>query len=111
MKEYIEREALMGKQWACRIADIDGETYGDLRDIADFIAEFPAADVVERKRGEWINEPPYHTGDGRYLKAQICSCCRAFYVSDGNTQYSNHNFCANCGADMRNNDYEKTPRN
>lgn len=47
MKEYIEREALMGKQWDCRIADIDGETYGDLRDIADFIAEFPAADVME----------------------------------------------------------------
>lgn len=48
MKEYIEREALMGKQWECRTADIDGETYGDLRDIADLIAEFPAADVVSK---------------------------------------------------------------
>ena len=51
-------------------------------------------------RGRWINVPPYTSIGGDYLKAQECSECRAFYVSEGNKPYSNHNYCPNCGAKM-----------
>lgn len=59
------------------------------------------ADVAPVVHGRWINEPPYRSVGGYYLKAQECSVCRAFYISDGNKPYSNHNYCPNCGSDMR----------
>ena len=52
------------------------------------------------KRGYWINDPPYRTLDGRYFKAQECSVCHSVFVSDGNTPYSNHPYCCECGAKM-----------
>ena len=95
MKEYIERDALMSKQWVCRTADIDGATYADLRDIADYIAEFPAADVVERKRGEWVDAPT----DGVWTT-------RCTYCGNEEPEHKHTNFCHNCGADMREVDHE-----
>lgn len=52
------------------------------------------------RHGRWINDPPYRTFGGDWLKAQMCSECRAYYVSNGNTPYSNHNYCPHCGAKM-----------
>lgn len=53
------------------------------------------------RHGRWINDPPYRSlVNGNWLKAQMCSACGALYVSDGNKPYSNHNYCAECGAEM-----------
>ena len=54
---------------------------------ANDIARFPAADVRENVRGEWL-----HISDGYYdfLK---CSQC-------GKTTDSQSNYCPNCGAEM-----------
>ena len=52
------------------------------------------------KHGKWVNEPPYTTVDGEYLKGQECSVCHAYFVSKGNTPYSNHPYCCECGARM-----------
>ena len=65
-----------------------------------FIDDVPTADVVEVRHGEWINQFPYYALDGRYLKAQECSICHSIFVSDGNTPYSNHPYCCECGAKM-----------
>lgn len=62
---------------------------------------FKRKDKEHVRHGRWINEPPYRCIDGKYLKAQMCSECNAFYISDGNMPYSNHNYCPDCGADMR----------
>lgn len=70
--------------------------------------EAPAADVVEVKHGKWINESPYYALDGRYLKAQECSICHSVFVSDGNTPYSNHPYCCECGAKMDGGTNEET---
>lgn len=53
-------------------------------------------DVVERKKGEWV-EKPYVTMDG-YADGVIyyCSKCRKTA-----TKYTLSNFCPKCGADMR----------
>lgn len=50
--------------------------------------------------GEWINVKPYTTSDDRCLKAQVCSNCNSYFVSDGNEPYSNHKYCCKCGAMM-----------
>lgn len=67
-------------------------------------------EVAPVVHGYWINIPPYHAMNGNYNKAQECSVCRAFYVSSGNTPYSNHPYCAECGAkmDLKEEDHGKT---
>lgn len=91
MKEYIEKseaiEALTG--WDTDPTD---------EEIEFSIRKIPAADVVERKRGEW---------DARVMKdigtytVYWCSECNCF-------SYFKHNFCPNCGADMREGEHDST---
>ena len=56
----------------------------------DVVEELPAADVVERKRGEW--NFTWHSMFKEYLPT--CSCC-------GRLSAFKYNFCPECGADMR----------
>lgn len=89
MKEYIEREALM--------AYAHQQPSGFISDIS--IQFFPAADVVERKRGEWETTPTYvFSRDGAVLNRHTHRECGYHY-----RDYLNHgaNFCPNCGDDMR----------
>ena len=51
--------------------------------------KLPSADVVERKRGEWIAK-----ANNPHNARWLCSACNYATVS-------RHNFCPNCGADMR----------
>lgn len=106
MKEYIEREALM-----------DG-----LKEIHDYVMQDPdiskamkwqeavchdramrmisaatAADVVERKHGEWVHTTIEDEDWGGTYHRWTCSVCGG-RVS-GNPAGSN--FCKWCGADMR----------
>ncbi len=56
-----------------------------------------AADVVERKRGEWF-EVELGWDDVHY----DCSVCgESFCLIDGTPTDNMYNFCPNCGADMR----------
>lgn len=57
--------------------------------------------VVVREKGEWGKEGPYTSVGGEYKKALICPKCLSYFVSDGNKPWQMHNFCPNCGADMR----------
>lgn len=65
---------------------------------ADIVDEQPT--IEERKRGEWIEEPNCW---------YRCSNCGKHYPSMRG--YMDHNFCPNCGADMRtketDRDYER----
>ena len=54
------------------------------------LKELPSADAVERKRGRWIEEPNC---------TYRCSQCGEHYQSIRGYMY--HNFCPNCGAEMR----------
>lgn len=59
--------------------------------IYSFLHDAPTADVVESKRGEWIELPSNGIGN-----TAECSVCR-----DSVYGYESCNFCPNCGADMR----------
>ena len=60
----------------------------------------PTVDAVEVVHGHWINTPSYYASNGNYNKAQECSVCHSLFVSPGNTPYSNHPYCCECGAKM-----------
>jgi len=60
--------------------------YRTTQALCQVISEMPAEDVQPVKRGHWIE-----TDYGMYYE---CSEC-------GNIQDFGHNFCDNCGADMR----------
>lgn len=93
MPRYIDAnkivvDAIQERRFVIQTLDIqDHETtiqtvYADL---ADFIAAQPTADVVEVRRGEWVER------DGKTW----CSLC-----DKSNKQYKPP-FCPHCGADMR----------
>lgn len=86
MKEYIEREAARDLMYHKQ----DSLTEYDLDSI-------PTADVVEHKRGEWVDiSCVVHDPDGDWIATQYqCSLC-------GRKEYRKEPFC-NCGADMRQN--------
>lgn len=117
MAKYIDREAFLAQEraWYCDQCDRRKNSKGktvyeigeapcrscDIGDVLDLLEDYPAADVVERKTGEWKKFNGYAGGiadDGTHisLKMHKCSACGkasidAFY----------DNFCPNCGADMR----------
>lgn len=68
------------------------------KDVMLYIARFPTADVVERKRGKWIDAKPM---SGRVGK--VCSACgnEAYWDSDYGQQL--FDWCPYCGADCRGN--------
>ena len=92
MKEYIEREAVL-KEIESAVG-MGGLVSGALR---RYVKRVPAADVVERKRGEWILR---HVGHGHYWECSECHKNPCIYVT------KDTNFCPNCGADMREVDHE-----
>lgn len=97
-KEYIEREAAIK---AVEIVDFyKGSGIVPSGYASDAIRAIPAADVRPVVRGHWAlsDDRCWHT----------CSICGAdIDVSVGllcyvdNEEVCNHNFCPNCGADMR----------
>ena len=64
-------------------------------DICGIIDDAPTADVVERKRGRWIqrSDTPWY---------YHCSNCYRVISATGAEQMKKfHAFCGTCGADMR----------
>ena len=51
----------------------------------------------EKPHGEWITEDKLYGGFGDRVLVNTCSICKTSFVYRGKT----HNFCSNCGADMR----------
>ena len=85
MAEYIEREAFKAEILRLSTHYLnEWDTLGVLA-AADRI---PAADVRPVVHGRWVTRP-YMMG-----KTEYCSRC-------GENYGRKHNFCPNCGADMR----------
>ena len=129
MSKYIELDKALEKaQLACIIAlcDENPDDYEDV-DFSDEFAvsvndlcELPAADVVERKRGEWVLEAHKENSNYGWNVTAECSECRAEkkvvwrglfpnfcdalakeVALDNAKSVKLSNFCPNCGADMR----------
>lgn len=95
MAEHINKAELMAhieseiREW--------GEDY-DAEQILGDIEDFPAADVVERKHGEWIKERHPRM---KYFQYK-CSKCKKFSGLNDEEWIWKPNYCPNCGADMKN---------
>ena len=79
---------MMGKLIeAVKCAEVISEKFNiPLADLVDVFAEIPTADVVEVKRGKWLNII--------FTQRYICSLC-------GNEIYfGKDKFCSECGAKM-----------
>lgn len=88
MAEYIKREDALNAIRKSPISNMSTRLF-----CVDAIADIPAADVVERKHGKWLDVT---TLDNEFI-CWVCSECRhgADFV------YEPYNFCPNCGAYMR----------
>lgn len=84
MDEYISRQAFKEKYLCCGWLPEMAETEFD---------DFPAADVVEVRRGRWIKPVP---GDGE----NYCSVCHAEQPWFYGYGYYEPDYCPNCGARM-----------
>ena len=83
MSDYIKREdALKAVKRVCH----------DNRCLSfiEHINKIPSTDVVERKRGKWIDDDKHNH---KYHRCSICG--------HGRFNWGKDNFCPNCGADMR----------
>lgn len=106
MAEYIDRQQLIdalntwpkyGVDERVRIVGWNEglEPYVHFRDIVTAIANIPAADVVERKKGRWILRLPANQDNNATWE---CSVCHAGEVHVPIVEVP---FCWKCGADMR----------
>ena len=93
MSEYIEREAvkvMLKRECSPRV----------MAYLVDELCEIPAADVRPAVRGKWIVgkiDDPILEPVG-ISESFRCSECDYGYVS---FDQKRHNYCPNCGADMR----------
>lgn len=95
--DYISRKAAIAAAFSAN--GIGNSEYRNVCDIAERLRLIPAADVVERKHGEW----EWAIGGG--IPRARCSVCQVETMFPFPAQYLNpHNFCPNCGADMRGDD-------
>ena len=93
MADYIDRDRLIAE------AQKDG-AYGYVS--VEEIAAAPAADVVERKKGEWIDREVFTAkGNVDMLQSALCPVCERYHTTPYAYYFTNYKFCPNCGADMR----------
>lgn len=96
MPRYINADELLAE--AKRLS---GPQTGDGWDnwgVYALIERQPTANVVERKKGKWVEEcPDCLDGDSVY----VCSVCgETWTLIEGTPKDNNMNYCPNCGAEM-----------
>ena len=97
MAEYISREAALSLEMVIEAEpdEIPAISKG-MAYYLDYLEGIPAADVVERKTGKWIDEALCSTSSYGVYHVNRCSVCRS-----AEPMLSRKNYCPNCGAEMR----------
>ena len=86
MAEYIDREALLK-----RLCDDDPSHMEDY--YYNAIADYPTADVVEVRHGEWVEHFAFDCWH------YDCPFCDDGYATKGREKHP-ANYCSNCGAKL-----------
>ena len=96
MPRYIDADKLLARYKercaGCKETKNYCEHCCDLADVIDDIEDAPTVDLVERKRGKWLDFP---VADGLLLCLR-CSSCGVLRMGEPLSF-----FCPWCGADMR----------
>lgn len=92
MAEYIDREATKRAFQNFDAGRKEGSTLLTPDEFAEYLDEFPAADVVPVVHGKWIESANFDTG------FWVCSKCR--FVSEAIAAHKLYGYCPNCGAKM-----------
>lgn len=103
MAEYVDREKIRKEACEGCTHRIGEDGCGWPEPCEKLIAAFTereAEDVALVVHGKWINEGPYKSVGGEWMKLQECSVCHSVYTSRGNSPWSNHEYCPKCGAKM-----------
>ena len=99
-KKYIETETFKAylRDLRRQVNDIiPGVNVISTKSVSQLIDEYPAANVVETRHGEWIvAETEYAWNCAEYPISYKCSKCE--YVVKAGLE---DNYCPHCGADMR----------
>lgn len=93
--EYIKRKDVIEK--ICNLCKIENDDCSYPRcTIINTVKNIPAADVIERKRGEWIRVTE------KLGESWMCSeCMEEFIPHDGMEEFASYaHFCPNCGTQM-----------
>jgi ribosomal protein S27AE len=104
-KEYIEKEAfcLMLYNRGMRLLDEDKEPVlaGTLHAVEKMAHDFPAADVRENVKGEWIDKEIFPAkGNVDMLQSALCPKCGRYHTTPYSYYFTNYEFCPRCGAKM-----------
>lgn len=100
MADYIKREDII--KWIDDSLELCGDRYSveqeNMMELFRTVVNdcLPFADVVERKRGEWIRVTE------ELGESWMCSeCMEEFIPHDGMEEFASYaHFCPNCGARM-----------
>ena len=78
------------------------DTY-DKAYIIGTLEEVPSADVIERKRGEWIEKEvvDYEETTITQWQSACCSICGKYHTTPYLYYFDDFNYCPNYGSDMR----------
>ena len=101
MSDYIKREDAIN---AIERTWINGTSLCSADKAEEIIKSLPSADVVERKRGEWIWDKDGMDWNIGAWRCSECGSRNANIGCNGNENpmlWSGSRFCPNCGADMR----------
>lgn len=91
--EYIKREDALNAIRKSPISNMSTRLF-----CVDAIADIPAADVVERKHGRWVEiEEEVVPCSNHWVSKYFCSECN-------NAVYALSPYCPNCGAKMESED-------
>ena len=100
MARYIDADALIEMLNNKAKTDYEMGLYNHGALTESFIRcveKHPTADVVERKRGEWILFKPRRENRNATYKCSVCKkLCSSYYNDVGEWM-----LCPHCGADMR----------
>ena len=129
MAEHIDRDAFLEQQraWYCNDCDRRKNTKGkavyeigeapcracDIGTMLDSVEDYPAADVVERKTGKWLEVELLHLSDDpeelevTSVASMRCSVCKRYHNEAhlyGSDLTEDVNYCPYCGAKMGGNE-------
>ena len=93
MKEYIERDAILGHKRKMRGFDLC-EEFWDEAVLCEVIEKLPVADVAPVVHGEWIANR-----GGPFILGHECSLC-GYYDEQVSNRLNPTPYCPKCGAKM-----------